>query len=208
MHSRRSKALAAKLFNPIVAPDRPLIPYAARSGFIYAGRLEAVKNVDAIIRNYAMLPAEIKTMHNLNIVGTGSREKSLKKLVQELGQVDFVTFHGQIDGEAVYKIIGRSTMLLMSSSHEGFPMAIAESLTSGTPVISTDVGDIYSVVKNGYNGVLLADGYTYSDFYERVRSVLDDFEAFSGNALKSSSVFNAEEISKSLISACDSIIGL
>lgn len=199
---------AAKLYNPIVASDHTPIPFTARSGFTFAGRLEAVKNVDAIIRNYAMLPPEIKMIHNLNIVGTGSMENSLKKLVQELGQGDFVKFHGQVDSEVVLSIIERSIILLMSSSHEGFPMAIAESLSYGTPVISTDVGDISSVVKNGYNGFLLPDGYTYSDFYERVSSIIDDFGNFSSNSLKSSSIFNAEENSKLLISACDEIIGL
>ena len=203
-----ARPLASKLYNPIVFRDQTPLPFAARSGFTFAGRLESVKNVDAIIRNYALLPSEIKTVHNLNIVGTGSRESSLKKLVQELAQDDFVKFHGQVDSEAVLRIIGRSIMLLMSSSHEGFPMAIAESLSVGTPVISTDVGDISSVLINGYNGFLLPDGYTFSDFYSRVRSVLDDFRTFSGNSLKSSSIFDAEENSKSLISACDEIIGL
>jgi glycosyltransferase involved in cell wall biosynthesis len=203
-----TRLLATPLYNPIVAADHTPLPFASRSGFIFAGRLEAVKNVNVIIRNYAMLPSELKKMHNLNIVGTGSRESSLKKMVRELDQGDFVKFHGQVDSEVVISIIGRSIIFLMSSSYEGFPMAIAESLSSGTPVISTDVGDISSVVKNGYNGFLLPVGYTYSEFYARVRSIMDDFGTFSNNSLKSSSVFNAEENSKSLISACDEIMRL
>jgi glycosyltransferase involved in cell wall biosynthesis len=86
-------------------------------------------------------------------------------------------------------------------------MVIAESLSVGTPVISTNVGDIQSVIKDGFNGFLLPVSFTYSDFYDKIISILADYEHFSTNACKSSSVFNAQEIADSLISACDKILG-
>jgi len=119
---------------------------------------------------------------------------------------DKVVFHSQLTNEKAVEIINYSSILLMSSSYEGFPMVIAESLTLGTPVISTDVGDISSVVKNGYNGFLLPLNYEKHIYIERIIEVLSDYEKYSINAKKSSVVFNAHEIASRFISECQKII--
>jgi glycosyltransferase involved in cell wall biosynthesis len=197
---------AKKLYNPINPHPVNRLTSAERKDFTFAGRLESVKNIDKIIQNYNLLPSEIKRKHKLNIIGTWGRKNDLIKLVNKLDLGNNVIFHGLMNNELTVDIISQSLVLLMASSHEGFPMVIAESLTVGTPVISTDVGDIKSVIKDGFNGYLLPVSFTYGDFFDKVISILTDYEHFSTNAIKSSSVFNAQEISVSLISACDKII--
>jgi len=153
-----------------------------------------------------MLPENIKSQNKLHIIGTGSREENLKMLAGELNLEEKVVFHGLIKNESVIDIMRHSLIMLMASTFEGFPMAIAESLTVGTPVVSTNVGDIPSVIKDGYNGFLLENKFTPEEFNEKILKILADYEHFSVNAVKSSSVFNAAEISGSLISACNQII--
>lgn len=197
---------AKKLFNPISSHPENRLAFTERKDFVFSGRLENVKNVDKLIQNYSLLPPEIKEKHMLHIIGTGSKENSLIRQVNDLNLKDKVLFHGLVKNELSVNIISKSLILLMASSHEGFPMVIAESLTVGTPVISTDVGDIQSVIKDGFNGFLLPINFTYSDFFDKINLVLANYEYFSTSAVKSSSVFNAQEIANSLISACDSII--
>lgn len=197
---------ANKLYNPVSSIPQKRLTFSERKDFVFAGRLEGVKNIDKIIYYYSQLPVDLRERHRLNIIGSGSKDASLRKLVNDLNINDYVKFHGLVENELTLSIIAKSIILLMASSHEGFPMVIAESLSSGTPVISTDVGDIRSVVKDGFNGFLLPAGHTYPDFLKRITSIMSDYENFSLNAVKSSSIFNAQEIANLLISVCDTII--
>jgi len=85
-------------------------------------------------------------------------------------------------------------------------MVIAESLTCGTPVIATDVGDIRSVLKDGYNGFLLESAYSSVDFSEKVRVILANYNTFSFNSIQSARIFDAKVSANSLISACKKLI--
>lgn len=197
---------AEKFYNPINVDAINKSLTANRKDFVFAGRLEKMKNIDAIIEVYNSLPEIIKANNKLHIVGFGTQEPKLKKLVSQLNLNDKVLFHGQLTNERVIEIINKSLILLMSSSYEGFPMVIAESLTVGTPIISTEVGDISSVVRNGYNGFLLHLDYDKTCYTERIVEIIMDYERFSQNALKSSAVFNAEEIASRFIAECRKII--
>ena len=46
---------------------------------------------------------------------------------------------------------------VLSSAYEGMPFAILEALAAGTPVASTDVGEVRLMVKDGCNGRISAD---------------------------------------------------
>jgi glycosyltransferase involved in cell wall biosynthesis len=195
-----------KFFNPIDISLFKKIISEEKKDFIFAGRLEETKNVDKIIQIYNCLPEEYKVGNYLHIIGLGTQEIKLKKLVNKLKIRDKIIFHGQLTNEVAIEKISRSSILLMTSSYEGFPMVIAESLAVGTPIISTDVGDIRSIIKNGYNGFLLPLDYDINSFTNKIIEILMDYQNFSRNALKSSFVFNAEEIAGTFINDCKTII--
>ena len=195
-----------KIYNPIcIRLSVETIP-KGKKDFIFAGRLEETKNVDEIIEIYNSLPEIYKAGNNLHIIGTGTQETKLKKLVVKLKLSEKIIFHGQLTNENAIEKISRSSILLMASSHEGFPMVVAESLSVGTPIISTDVGDIKSVIKNGYNGFLLPLDYDINSYTNNIIEILMDYQNFSINALKSSFVFNVNELASSFISDCKGII--
>ena len=197
---------AGKIYTPISFRPERILTFSERKDFVFSGRLESVKNIDIIISRYNMLPENIKSQNKLHIIGTGSREENLKMLAGELNLQEQVVFHGLIKNETVIDIMRHSLIILMASTFEGFPMAIAESLTVGTPVVSTNVGDIQSVIKDGYNGFFLENKCTPEEFNEKIIKILADYEHFSANAVRSSSVFNAAEIAGALISACNQIL--
>jgi glycosyltransferase involved in cell wall biosynthesis len=141
-----SRENAEKFNNPINLPASKIALPAERKDFVFAGRLEKMKNIDSIIEVYNALPDKYKINNKLNIIGTGTQWTKLKNLVTKLNLDEKVIFHGQISNDKSIAIINNSLILLMASSYEGFPMVIAESLSLGTPVISTNVGDIASVI--------------------------------------------------------------
>ena len=198
---------AKKFYNPIDIPNNLIKNNSTKStGFVFAGRLEELKNVDSIISIYSSLPKTIQEKHKLEIIGTGTQEAKLRKLVHTLNLDDKIKFHGLVKNAKAIEIISQSAILLMASMHEGFPMVIAESLTVGTPIISTDVGDIRSVVKNNFNGYLLPLGFSVDDYVEKITRILENYDFYSHNAIKSSAIFDAKVIASSFIADCRSIL--
>lgn len=187
-----------KLYNPVNQNVKP-IPYDLRKGFIFAGRLEAVKNIDRLIRIYSKLPIEIRNENSFFIAGYGSLESILKKLVKKLDLDNQIVFLGNIPNVEMLKTDMDKKLLLMASSAEGFPTAIAEAFSVGVPVVSTDVGDISSIVKNGENGLLLPVDFKDEDYLEAIQKILIDYDKFSEHAFNASKVFNAGIISQGII---------
>ncbi len=92
------------------------------------------------------------------IAGTGEEEEILKKEVQNLEIEDVVTFAGWVSGETKRNLLENSQILVSPSYNEGLPVSILEAASYGMPIVSTNVGDISSVVINKKNGVLMLPG--------------------------------------------------
>lgn len=122
--------------NPIAAsaiPERH--EGARRHAVVGVGRLDPQKNFSMLIRAFSRLPEQFSD-YSLEIYGGGPLEEQLKKQIEELGISDRAHLMGVKKGVMHY--IGDAALYVMSSDYEGFPNALAESMASGIPVISTD----------------------------------------------------------------------
>jgi glycosyltransferase involved in cell wall biosynthesis len=108
------------------AKDMPVI--------INMGRLTAQKNQKDLLT--AFLEVRKKTSCRLVIIGEGDLKDELVKLSEALGIASDVLFLGFQKNP--FKYISRSDIFVLSSSFEGFPNALAESMAVGCPVISSD----------------------------------------------------------------------
>lgn len=188
-----------KLYNPLNQSVNPR-PYDERKGFIFAGRLERVKNIDHLIKIYSQLSEDIRKEHPFYIAGYGTLEESLKRLVVRMGLKEQVVFLGSIPNSKMMDVDATKKILLMASSMEGFPTAIAEAFSVGVPVVSTDVGDISSIVENEKNGFLFPKYFDDKDYVYAIQTILNDYDGFSQQALRASAVFNSEKITSGVIS--------
>jgi glycosyltransferase involved in cell wall biosynthesis len=187
-----------KIFNPIYHSVK-IKDVNSRSGFIFSGRLEKIKNIDKIIRVYAKLKTEIQLENPLYIAGMGTQENQLKELAATLPIQGKVIFLGHLNNDDLIEADSSKKIFLMASSQEGFPMAIAEAFSVGIPVISTDTGDISRFLKSNVNGFLLPVEFIDEDYIQSIETILQDYERFSKQALASSGVFKAEEVAADLI---------
>lgn len=194
-----------KLYNPLNQNFLP-IPTDIRKGFIFAGRLEAMKNIDRLIKIYSKLPQYIKKENPFYIAGYGTQEDKLKELVEQLNLSEQVIFLGKIDNTEMLKTDADKRILLMASSTEGMPTAIAEAFSVGVPVVSTAVGDIPNVVKNGENGRLLPLEYSDEEYISCITDIIDNYDRYSDVAYKTSEIFNAEKITNGVIEDILSIL--
>jgi glycosyltransferase involved in cell wall biosynthesis len=112
---------------------------AQRTDFrwIAVGRLARVKDYPTLLRALAQLPSlGNMTPAQLEIVGSGPEEQTLRALAAELGITDRVRFAGfQSD---VRPFLANADAFVLSSLWEGLPVSVLEAAASGLPVVATN----------------------------------------------------------------------
>ena len=121
------------VYNPVVQPTK-MHPRSESATFLLLGRitLGGQKRSDDFLRALAGL----KGQYRAAIVGGGTDEGQLKALAEKLGVADNIDWHGwQMDP---WSAAPPSSALIMTSEYEGFPMALAEAVSRGLPVLSSN----------------------------------------------------------------------
>ena len=100
-------------------------------------------------------------------------------LATELGVRDKVCFLGVVD--RVAPILKDADLLILPSETESFGLAALEAMTSGVPVIASDVGGIPDVVEHGVSGYLapVCDVDQMATYAVQLLSNCDLWEFFS-----------------------------
>ena len=88
------------------------------------------------------------------IVGDGPHEHEVKKQVTDLGLDERVHFAGGVNTVAPYYHL-MNVLMLCSNSVETFPNVVLESMASGTPVITTDVGSVTEAIIDMETGLVV-----------------------------------------------------
>jgi glycosyltransferase involved in cell wall biosynthesis len=120
---------------------------------IFTGSLYKEKRLDLLFEALKVL-SERGTPRSLLILGTGPMEAEWKKLARSLG-LD-VKFTGwKLDPWNHYP---KARVFVLSSDSEEFPGAPLEAMACGLPVVTTKVGSLPKVIKNGRTGLLVVPG--------------------------------------------------
>lgn len=194
-----------KLYNPLIQ-DVESVPLEQRRGFVFTGRLVALKRVDRLIGIYAKLPETIRENNPFYIIGDGGCKDYLKLMVESLGLSKQIVFMGNIPNSEIMKTIASKRLLLMASTTEGFPTSIAEAFSVGVPAISTAVGSVRTVVENGVNGYYLPKDFDDTEYKKCIENVLADYPNYVKGALKSANLFNAERVTNGVINDIHKLI--
>jgi len=116
------------------------------------GRLFPVKGHDIFLRMAKIVSENLENCRYA-LVGEGSKRKDLEKLALELGIENKINFAGF--QENIYDYINAFDVFVLSSLSEGIPTVILESAILKVPIISTDVGGINEILKNGESAQLI-----------------------------------------------------
>ncbi|RYY55796.1 MAG: glycosyltransferase [Chitinophagaceae bacterium] len=78
--------------------------------------------------------------------------------ILEQHRFPFIHFYGNLsDADEIDSVYQRSSLLIMTSETEGFPMVIIEAMARGNLVLSTAVGDIPRHITDNKTGFLFSD---------------------------------------------------
>ena len=108
----------------------------------------------------------------LDVYGSGEDEVSLTEYSESLIKNGSLVFHKPVTD--VYREMQKSSIYVMSSRYEGFPMVLLEASSVGLPCISFDIDCGPSdIIEDGKNGFLVPDGCV-DVFAERLRKLMTD----------------------------------
>lgn len=113
---------------------------------IFVGRLEKEKNLILLMDAFALVKEKIPEA-TLLLVGGGREEKHLKEYAAKKGVSDIV-FKGAVTNEEVPLLLNCADVFTFCSIFEGSPTVIREALACNLPVVSTDVGDVRSLIES------------------------------------------------------------
>ena len=122
--------------------------------------LLSVRNLETHYRvsNTVLAFARVKQRYpeaTLTIAGFGTQERKLRRLVESIG-VTGVRFVGSVEPTALPAVYDAADIFLNSSVVDNQPVSILEAFAAGLPVISTPIGDIPSMLRDGEAGLLVA----------------------------------------------------
>lgn len=94
----------------------------------------------------------------LTIAGSGPEEERLRRLVNARGLEGHVHFAGRLERDEMAAMYRSADVMLNPSLADNMPNSLLEAWASGVPVVSTHVGGIPFMAKDGLNASLVAAG--------------------------------------------------
>ena len=116
-----------------------------RSRFLWVGRLVPYKRPLLVAEAFRDLPQP------LTMVGIGPQEAELRERMP-----DNVELRGWISREELLRMYGEARGFI-HVGEEDFGITMVEALAAGTPVIALNAGGARDIVRDGLDGVLLAE---------------------------------------------------
>lgn len=139
-----------------------------RFTIVNVGRLHKEKRYDRFVEVISELVKRGKDVDGW-IVGQGEDKPVIEEQIRSLGLEDRITFWGFQRNP--YKFMRSADLFLLTSDYEGFSLVTGEALSSGVPVVATEVTGPTEMI-DGKNGVLVP---------LEVNSIADAVEKFIGN---------------------------
>jgi glycosyltransferase involved in cell wall biosynthesis len=155
-------AVDSGTFSPATEEQRPALRAALRARLgvgasaqllVFVGRLDSQKDPMLLLRAFARTAAVMPDVH-LVMVGDGSLRPSIENAIESIKLNGRVSLLGAQPPKEISRILQASELFVLSSAYEGMPIAVLEALTSGLPVVSTDVGEVGTIVRDGVNGYI------------------------------------------------------
>ena len=139
--------------------------------FLFVGKLTRTKGLLYLLEAFQYLKKEYpKTA--LFLVGRGSPPAE-KEIKEKAGEIPDVHFLGEKPADEIGNYYTACDVFVMPSLSEGFGMANAEAMACGKPVISTKVGGIVDVVRDGETG-FLAEKANALDLCEKMKKAIEN----------------------------------
>ena len=122
--------------------------------FLFVGWLIREKGTEELVEAIRLVAPRLPEAKWI-LVGGGKEEEHLRTFVMTERLQGKVEIAGWKEPNQLYDYYRRANVLVLPSYGEGFPYAIIEAMSAGLPIITTPVGGIPGIFKDGEHGLLV-----------------------------------------------------
>jgi glycosyltransferase involved in cell wall biosynthesis len=137
------------------------------------GRLYARKGLFTLIES---MPAVVERFKNAKFIisGKGQSDEMRKLLAhaEKIGVKGSIIFTGYYPDKKLPKLYQAADVFAFSTFYEHHPFAVLEALSTGLPVVTTNVGGIPETIESGKNGFLV-EPFNPKQFADRILYLLE-----------------------------------
>ncbi|MCU0722894.1 MAG: glycosyltransferase family 4 protein [Planctomycetes bacterium] len=140
----------ADYFRPVGRPRDPRKVTIPVVGMV--GRLAPFKGADVFLRA-ARIVADQGLDVQFLVAGDGPEAGGLRRLAQDLRLESWVTFTAQVHDYR--SLLGAIDIFVRPAMREGLALSLLEAMACGKPVVAAGVGNVFGLVRDGENGLLV-----------------------------------------------------
>ena len=143
---------------------------------LFVGRIESDKGVYELAEAVRLLKEKGIRNFEIHMVGDGVDAQTLKETIKRHSLSDFFVFQGTItERSALAGHYRNADIFVLPTHHEGFPRVLYEAMIFGVPILTTFVGGISTIMRDGINSYRLTpkDAVGLSS---QIMTLLSDYE--------------------------------
>lgn len=125
-------------------------PVSARKQILYLGRMDRLKGIFEILDVARLLPDE-----EFVFVGDFVDQSLEQDFARKLAETPNARWLGSMWGREKYDIIARSRFLLLPTRRDEFPMILIEATILGCIPLTSVIGSVREIIRDGFNGVYI-----------------------------------------------------
>ena len=206
--SQRHKPYMAKVmkrrdYDKIIAINNPLtfheiateqdLDKKTKTILVCARMSEYHKRISLILKAWKILQSRNLTNEwELKIIGEGPDLERYKRIAHD-NNLENCMFYGRMDPLPFYR---EASILLLTSSAEGWGLALTEALQNGAVPVVMDSSPAYAdIIDDGYNGYLTPNG-NISSFARHIETLISDpkrLKTMQRNAIESAQRFTIDK---------------
>jgi len=180
------RIIPAIYLDQIIFKPRPEIK--KKYDLIFVGRLVTNKGLPLLLETFDSIKKTFPQLRLL-VLGEGPLRFWLKKEIKKRQGITYLFSVPKM--KDVARLYNESRVVICTSSAEGGPRFVVEAMACGLPAVSTPVGLMKEIIKDGENGFLLKK-WSAEEISEKIRELLRTknlYEKCSKGALAAASQF-------------------
>ncbi|WP_169336928.1 glycosyltransferase [Eudoraea adriatica] len=164
---------------------------------ISVGRLADPKNFDTHLLEVASLVLKQNPDYTWHIYGKGHLEDSIRKNIAKFGLNGKVILEGNVNN--LYQQYSKHSIMVMTSSYEGFPMSLMEGMAMSLPLVSFNVPTgPNEIIQDGINGFLIPP-FDCNKMADRINELIQSTELRLSFSKKNLSILNNFKVEDTIV---------
>jgi len=180
-----------------------------KNSILFVGRLSEEKGILDLLNALKLIK---NSSWEINLLGSTTNEKdqkAIENIMSEHPNKNHIFFNGVVTGIKKWEFFLKSSILVIPSYLEVFPNVLLEGMTTGNAIISTNVGEVKSIINQ--NGTILVESANPEQLAKQIENLFaypDRVKSMGKANLDHSSQYHIDRVAslflKSINTALDS----